>query len=1022
MVQTSLSRRWSGRRVAGALAGMLLGICVGCTGVPGTDLCSGVTCDDGLYCNGAETCDPLTGLCQSGEAPCADLGLCDEDADFCAAETACTTDADCRDDDYCNGEEACDPDTSTCVAGSSPCAEGVVCDEEADECLDPTCACAGDADCDDGVFCNGAEVCVDCVCVSDASPCSADETCNEGTDTCGSGAGCVLDTECDDGLFCNGQEYCTDAGVCTTNGAPCLDDESCDEDGDVCLLADLEVDVSGCSVVVAPGEVLAVSAATIYDRGTVRYTWDLTGDAEFVYGADTGATVTIEVGEDPFVVSVVAVDDFGTPDDASDDREAEATCTPSHIPDELTITCDALELPSIPSRTSSAYHSDDPGEGDTALMCTATEPGYVEDDFTFAWTAVSLPPTAGGISFDDSGSPETGWSVLAPAVAGEYVFRLTATNSASGAQVTQDVTVNFLNVGTVWVQEGFEPIRFNLLQSINSEGADVTLGYTCEARSVIRLYDGTGSDDDALLESVTVPPGENSAINVHLPVEGKLITDAPNAYHVQYTISDDTGTSELTDLVDPSYEDGLGQLVLYIGKGETYTADTSDVPEIDLHSVGELDGSGDIIHQGVGAGAPQLIQVARYTVVEDMNNDGVGDLVTLRTVNAGFEIRYGSPDIVTAGEPAGSGDDWPDADVSIDVSDGYASFSVGDFNGDGNLDIVAVDSLDYTRAVQVFLLDGAETAASVGSASRTYNFRYDYDIRGPIQTAAGDVSGDGIDDIAVSLPYAEYDLSSGGDADGVIGIIYGTATLPASYYLWDDSVTGAKPAGQYNGERLRDTAAGEKDAFGVALTIGQFNNQGGLDLWAAEGTDGKDLRLFLGGSGQRMSTSAQRELVLEAMGDLWNGVLRMGDVTNDGVPDLVILSPAKSKIYIANNSTVDQTVLSSLPEWQGTISINGTAWESTSYLNDLELYDVNGDGDLDIVFGDAAPDTGNRVLVIEGPHPLSRDLAASDFMVVYQGESELVGKNIVFGDINGDGLDDFLFGSTTELFMLAGVE
>lgn len=56
-------------------------------------------CDDGLYCNGVETCDLILG-CQSGADPCPGQG-CDETANTCvplscgANKAACTNNADC---------------------------------------------------------------------------------------------------------------------------------------------------------------------------------------------------------------------------------------------------------------------------------------------------------------------------------------------------------------------------------------------------------------------------------------------------------------------------------------------------------------------------------------------------------------------------------------------------------------------------------------------------------------------------------------------------------------------------------------------------------------------------------------------------------------------------------------------------------------------------------------------------------------------------------------------------------------
>jgi len=71
-------------------------------------------CDDGLYCNGQETCMRIY-KCQAGTViDCNDqnpntIDSCDEDNDLCLNEfSICFTDAECDDNLYCNGAEYCD--------------------------------------------------------------------------------------------------------------------------------------------------------------------------------------------------------------------------------------------------------------------------------------------------------------------------------------------------------------------------------------------------------------------------------------------------------------------------------------------------------------------------------------------------------------------------------------------------------------------------------------------------------------------------------------------------------------------------------------------------------------------------------------------------------------------------------------------------------------------------------------------------------------------------------------------------
>ena len=65
-------------------------------------------CDDGIYCNGMETC--VAGVCQNGTPVVCDDGL------------------------FCNGVETCDEGSDTCTSTGNPCAQGTECKEDTDTC------------------------------------------------------------------------------------------------------------------------------------------------------------------------------------------------------------------------------------------------------------------------------------------------------------------------------------------------------------------------------------------------------------------------------------------------------------------------------------------------------------------------------------------------------------------------------------------------------------------------------------------------------------------------------------------------------------------------------------------------------------------------------------------------------------------------------------------------------------------------------------------------------------------------
>ena len=249
---------------------------VGCLRVPDNS-----RCDDGLFCNGPERCDPATGACPSGPTICPEA--CCEEVDTCIPTGGCCADSECDDLDacngsetcvggaclpgidvvctddgtFCNGPETCDPVTGACPSGPAPCPE--VCCEDLDTCI-PTGGCCADSDCDDLDACNGSETCVagaclpgiDVDCTDDGTFCNGPETCDPATgacpsgpapcpeaccedlDTCISTGGCCADSDCDDLDACNGSETCVAGAclpgivVCTDDGNFCNGPETCD--------------------------------------------------------------------------------------------------------------------------------------------------------------------------------------------------------------------------------------------------------------------------------------------------------------------------------------------------------------------------------------------------------------------------------------------------------------------------------------------------------------------------------------------------------------------------------------------------------------------------------------------------------------------------------------------------------------------------------------------------------------------------------------------------------------------------
>jgi hypothetical protein len=215
------------------------GVGNGCS--PAKPCGSDAECDDGNGCNGTETCNVV---CQPGTPPsCDDSVPCTKDS--CDPATgACVhaiNNVACDDGLACNGLESCDAKLGCVTAPPPKCDDGVACTQ--DVCIEPAGTCFHtpiDSLCDDNKLCNGQETCdpvAGCkkgpnyVCPSDGIACTK-EQCDATLNACKSvpndalcpcGQTCSPSGGC--GSFCqvqacsNGKVYA--CGDCKDNDGDC---------------------------------------------------------------------------------------------------------------------------------------------------------------------------------------------------------------------------------------------------------------------------------------------------------------------------------------------------------------------------------------------------------------------------------------------------------------------------------------------------------------------------------------------------------------------------------------------------------------------------------------------------------------------------------------------------------------------------------------------------------------------------------------------------------------------------------
>ncbi|MFH1532007.1 MAG: hypothetical protein ABIK09_14880 [Pseudomonadota bacterium] len=251
--------------------------------------CVGMTkaCDDGVYCNGAESCNANTGTCEDGAAPEIDDGVdctldgCDEDDD---KVVHVPNDDNCDDGNPCTAN-VCESTLGcqTAILDGETCEDGSLC-TTGDTCDGDSCVGAP-VECDDGEFCNGVETCDpdngecsdgEAPELDDGLDCTLDECdedndavthgpedglCDDGNtctvDTCDLEQGCVYDT-LDDGDACDDDNECTDDdvcgdGTCLPGKFICVEDCANNEDDDQDDLVDCDDDDCALNMACQPG-------------------------------------------------------------------------------------------------------------------------------------------------------------------------------------------------------------------------------------------------------------------------------------------------------------------------------------------------------------------------------------------------------------------------------------------------------------------------------------------------------------------------------------------------------------------------------------------------------------------------------------------------------------------------------------------------------------------------------------------------------------------------------------------------
>ena len=234
---------------------------------------------------------------------------------------------------------------------------------------------------------------------------------------------------------------------------------------------------------------------------------------------------------------------------------------------------------------------------------------------------------------------------------------------------------------------------------------------------------------------------------------------------------------------------------------------------------------------GVGGEPTTGEQFGRALTAADFDRDGYADLAAL-TCNQ-IAIGHGSPTGLTSRSVFLT---TPLPNPPCGHSDGNAGLSgvvAGDFNGDSRTDLVAGSRWPN----RVFVYPGTDTgfsptpALDFAKAPPTGKDVESGEVGNSL--ASGDITGDGIDDLAVGTGLGQIDST-----------MTGTSSIGGFYFV-PGSSSGLQPDRRrfidaFRTKGLRPKQAQLSDAFGHALVIADFDHDGFGDVAVGDPESGFD--------------------------------------------------------------------------------------------------------------------------------------------------------------------------------------